>query len=466
MIDLHRENKKKIWKDLVPSTGYLVVIGFFVANYVLSLVGFAKFLNYLFPASALLCGAYLYQKHSRVYIVFTWLIWFISPLFRRIIDYKTGTFTDPSPIILTPYLIGILMLERPLKSISLKGATGHIPFFIVLISISYAYVIGILNSSIKDASPDMLEWLIPVLTGYYLFVNWRNYPQYAEDLRTVFLWSALVFGGYGIYQYLVAPDWDTFWMISLGDRGSTFGWPKPFEIRVWSTMGGPVIFAMEMASALLISVNSLGPVAFIGSCVGFLSLLLSLVRAAWLGFTVGFLSLVITLKPRMQIRMLFVVSILIAILIPITGMEQYSSVITGRLETLMDPTSDGSSQVRQGIYQNSLEFVTTNFVGTGIGGDHLQLGFDSAVLEILVGFGWIGSIAYILGIFLIIYKVFSDETYYLDKFSASFRAVIVMNLSCAFLVPINRGLPATILWSFLGISLASINYRKAIQKSA
>ena len=60
----------------------------------------------------------------------------------------------------------------------------------------------------------------------------------------------MVMGAYGVWQYMVAPAWDGFWIESTGLL--TFGKPEPRQIRVFSTMHSNGPFAVTMMAALLL----------------------------------------------------------------------------------------------------------------------------------------------------------------------------------------------------------------------
>jgi hypothetical protein len=425
-------------------------------------VNAGKILNYVFPPLAVAIALLFYTKKPIFYVGFTWWIWFLSPLVRRLADYRGGGFAEQSLVLLTPYLVTLISgmtLARSLKYRPLPDAT---PFFICLSAVGYAYIMGLLNAPLFKASFVLLNWLTPMIFGYHLLASWRNYPSYAKNIEKVFFWCLIIAGSYGIYQYLVAPQWDCSWLISVDGGAGGFGQALPQKIRVWSIMQGPGVFAAVMAACLILTTARLNIVTAPASVVGYLALLLTVVRSAWIAWAVGFFTVVLRLTPKAQGGILLSGIIIAALLIPLSGLEQFSELISGRLQTLSSLESDGSGQVRLSIYENAQSFITTNFLGTGFGSEGSKIAFDSGILDILVNLGWIGSIPYLFGLFLLLQRILKLEVPRTDSFAASSRAV-TLAIFCQ--MPFGSsmvGLPGLLLWSFFAISLAAIRYYNSL----
>ena len=60
------------------------------------------------------------------------------------------------------------------------------------------------------ATYDLANWVYPLLIGFHIMVNARDYPEYRDVLLSTFM---LVMGLYGVVQYFVMPQWDVLWMI-------------------------------------------------------------------------------------------------------------------------------------------------------------------------------------------------------------------------------------------------------------
>jgi hypothetical protein len=429
-------------------------------------VNAGKILNYVFPAFAIALALLFYTRRPVFYVGFTWWIWFLSPLVRRLADYRGGTFAEQSLVLLTPYLVTLISGMTLARSLKYRPLPEAMPFFICLSAIGYAYIIGLLNAPLFKSSFGLLNWLTPMVFGYHLLASWRNYPAYAITIQKVFFWCLIISGSYGIYQYLVAPPWDCAWLISVDGGGGGFGRALPQQIRVWSIMQGPGVFAAVMAACLILTSASLNIVTAPASVVGYLALLLTVVRSAWIAWAVGFSTVVLRLTPKAQGGILLSGLIITALLIPLSGMEQFSDLISGRLQSLSSLESDGSGQIRLSIYENAVSFITTNFLGTGIGGDQTNIAFDSGILDVLVNLGWIGGIPYFFGLLLLLQKILKLEVPRTDSFALSARAVTLGIFSQMPFGSCMVGLPGLILWSFFALTLASIRHYNSTEISS
>src|SRR6266852_1783879 len=56
------------------------------------------------PAMALLVGVILYASRPILYVQYSLWVWFLTPLVRRLVDWRFG-YTDPNIILLAPFLV-------------------------------------------------------------------------------------------------------------------------------------------------------------------------------------------------------------------------------------------------------------------------------------------------------------------------------------------------------------------------
>ena len=434
-----------------PALAWVIILGFVLVTTVCVFTGAGKILNYIFPVGAFFVGVLLYFRAPLLYVGFGWWMWFIAPFVRRLADYRGAGFTNPSPILLAPYLVAfvaIITLYRHLP----KLYSGGLPFVIALSGVIYGFLIGLINKEPQQALIALLDWLAPLLIGFHLFVNWRDYPSYRQNLERTFVWGVLIMGGYGIIQFLVAPEWERFWLTNAAIVSA--GTPEPLGIRVWATMSSPEPFAAVMAAGLLLLFCSQSVLRIPASVVGYLALLLSLVRAAWLGWFAGLLSLTSSLKPKLQMRLLITILVMAIGVIPLATIEPFSEVINTRLETLSDVQNDGSAQVRQETFANLIGSALVSYLGEGIGGE----GYDSTVLLLPLHLGWLGTIPYVGGMLALTFALFQSSEGKLDPFVGASRAIIV---SCIIRFPVNGVTlesSGAVLWTFLGIGTAAITY--------
>jgi hypothetical protein len=439
-----------IQTSLQPVSAWTAILALIAFTGLLTIAGAGKILNLAFPAGAWAVSILLYFRAPILYVGFTWWICLLTPLVRRLADYR-GSFTEPSPILLTPYLVilvTMVTLQQQLPKIHRQGGS---PFLMSLLGIVYAMLTGmILNPPVKVIVAT-LEWLAPVLFGFHLFVNWPRYPAYRHNLERTLTWGVLVMGGYGIVQYLVAPEWDRFWLIST--KLNTMGKPEPLGVRVWSTLNSPEPFAAIMAGCLLLLFMNKSSIRLPASIVGYLSFLLCAVRSGWLGWLAGLLSLIFSLQAKLQLRLLGTLMVIAIAIIPLTTAEPFSQ-LTGRLETFSSLENDQSAIERQQSYSNLRDSALTSFVGQGISGQRL----DSAILSMLFELGWIGTIGYAGGIFLLTSTLYRAPLTGFDPFIVTARAIVI---SALVRLPVNvpmLGASGLLLWSFLGIGLAGIKF--------
>jgi hypothetical protein len=419
----------------------------------LLIVSAAKLLNYIFPALALMVAIFLYQRHSILYIGLTWWIWFLAPIVRRISDYKSE-YHDPSLILLTPFLISSICLPSVLYLLPKKAFNVGLPFTLAFFSLSFALSIGLINFPIQTVLTSALEWIAPVIFGAYLFLNWRMYPEQKKITKKVFLGMVILTGIYGIYQYLVAPDWDTFWLIN--SEMTSAGRPFPQEIRVWSTMHGPGVFAAAMMAGLILVSADSSPLAIPSLAVGAFAFLLSLVRSSWVGWLIGTTNFMLSAKPKLQIRFISFVIIVSLILIPFLLTEPFSEIVVTRLQTFSNIESDESGQARSGIYSSVLQEVSDNFIGEGLSKTGRIV--DSGILQMLLSLGWIGTFIYISALVLIVRSSYSSAYQLNDPFSKAVRSIILAMYSTLIFGVSMIGLPGMIFWGFSGLYMSAQQY--------
>lgn len=446
---------------------------------ILALIGFTalgmlahigSILRLAYPVGCFAVGAFLYLRHSTLYLGFTWWIWFLSPWVRRVIDLHSG-WVDPSPVLLAPFLTTLVTGVTLVRYLPRAYVQGGLPFILALTAVFYGFCVGLINAlvptniigehnpSVTSVIVALLNWLTPILFGFHLFVNWRKYPSYRQNLQRVFVWGVLIMGIYGVLQYLIAPEWDNFWLEN--QETEVFGYPEPFEIRVFSTMNSPQPFAYVMATGLLLLFSTRGILRFFAAGTGYLSLLLSLARSAWMGWIVSLLLLVPAFKPRLQMRLILTLLIMALLVIPLAITEPFSEVISGRMESLFAVQQDESYSARSEGYSQLLGLAVTEFVGKGLGGvfsSNPLGGNDSGVLTLLFLLGWVGTLPYVAGLVLMLLRIAQPIEGGIDPFVATSRAIVLGAFVQIGLNNVMLGVFGMVLWSFLGILLAAQRY--------
>jgi hypothetical protein len=457
-IDIRNFQQNKLFNFSQPIQGWGIIIVFIFVNTLLLGMGSStsKFLFILFPIGSFIVGCKLYFRHPILYAGFVWWLFFLTPLIRRVADFRGGAFTDPGPMLLAPYAAALVCSYTLYSNLPKTREQGSSYFILAITSVAYGCLVGLINSSNPSSViVALLEWVSPLLFGYHLYIDWRRYPEYCRNLQKVFLWGVLIMGVYGIYQYLVAPEWDSFWLLNAPNIQTSAGKPEPLGIRVWSTMNSPGTFGCFMATGLLILFSCKNVLVMPAAGLGVLSFLLSMVRTGWIGFLLGMIYISTSIKPKQQLVFVITIVALATLVIPLATMEPFASTISARVETLSDIANDGSLQERQFLYRALIEDAFKTYIGKGLG---LSGGFDSAVLVTLFELGWIGSIPYIGSLILLVISIFKSPKATKDIFASIIRAIIIQSIFYLFAGATMKGAVGMLLWSFLGMGLASRNY--------
>jgi hypothetical protein len=350
---------------------------------------------------------------------------------------------------------------------------GGLPFVVALSAITYAFFIGVIQNAPLAAIRAFLDWVVPVLFGFHLFANWKDYPLYKNNIQKTFLAITLATGSYGIFQFITAPKWDVFWLELT--QITVMGDPEPFGLRIWSTLHSTSPFATLMMASGILLLMSPSKFAIPISTIGYLSLLLTVVRSAWGGWLIGIVSLVFLLRLRSKIRLFITLALLISLLLPLVYNRFVYDRVSDRFESFTSLQNDQSFIARSSNYDRDLGIALTRFIGRGMGstwivnpttGQLEVIVLDSGILDSFFTLGWIGSIFYIGSIVSLFWKSFLGKSNKSDSFSATACSISLAVLSQVGLSSLMIGFSGLIMWSFLGIRLASqehFTFSQAIQ---
>lgn len=424
-----------------------------------------------FPLGSLALGWFLYRRYPLFYSSFTWWMWFVGPLIRRIIDLRCGYLTV-GPWTLVPLLVTSFSILTLLKYLPQAHKLGRLPFVIAAATCLYSYLINLTAKGFVDLDYVFvglfLGYLGPIAFGFHLLIHWRDYPSYRQNLQRTFLWGILFMGFYGIVQYVLAPPWDVFWlkMIQAGGEAGSFGTPEPFGIRVCSSMDAAQPFASAMGSGLILLFSIHGSQQSWASGLGYFSLLFSLARSGWLSWLTGTLVFFRALKLNQKIRMVIGFAIAILIIVPILTIEPFSTVIGERIGTLGDTDSDGSLNARREAFNLLFGRALVAFVGYGMQSPivpdiTVQKGLvigDNGILVLMLAFGLIGAGPYVMSLISSIFQIQQACLKNNDLVLQAAYAIILGQLSQVFFKNIFNGAFAMVLWGFIGIGMSGRNY--------
>jgi hypothetical protein len=455
LLQIEKQNSGTAW----------LLIGLYSLITVLALAaGAGKALNILFPAMSLLVGIFLYLKTPVMFLGFGWWMWFIAPFVRRFADFRSG-FTDPSPILMAPYLVGTIAIVTFIKYLPESLQKGGLSFALPIAAIMYGFILGLIQGSPVSVIRELFDWLVPILMGFHLFVNWKDFPIYYQNIQRTFVWGVLVTGLYGIFQYVVGPEWDVQWLVNTGMTAANGYASKElgaFAIRVFSTMQSAEPFSAFMAAGLLLLLTTKGPLYIPATLAGYLSFLLSMARSGWLGWVGGLITLVGFVKEKYQIRLIATLLGLMIIVIPVVTMEPFATDITERVATLGSVDEDASAAGRKEAFKDSLIPALSQVVGVGIGGGAR----DNTTIAIFYALGWPGTLLYVIGLSQVISGVFKRSP---DSTSPTMSSIRAVMMTALIRLPVNAslfGVSGALLWEFAGMGLAAQKYYSAQKQEA
>ncbi len=435
----------------------------------LSLIAGIRTLSVLiFPIGAISLGLFLYFRFPHLYIGFTWWLWFVGPCIRRLIDFRSGTLT-PGDFILTPGLVSWISAITLIRYLPKYYDKQALPFILCISSIFYGFLVGIiqgnpLNSNIYG----IIEILGPILFSFHISVNSIHYLKYRKTILNVFLWGLICMGLYGILQRLNLPPWDEFYLLNI-EKSQEILQGSDSNFGLFSTTEGRQQFAGFLFPGLILLLCQKGtPVTFISTGLGYLNLLLSRARAGWLSWLVTLLVFLPSLKSRLQIRVILLMSVSAIIVVPLSMIEPFSGFISERLDSLSSISGDASLSTRQTAYNLLFGKALIEVVGKGIGFDLRNLAqistFDGAILPMMFWLGWIGLVFFVGGLYLLFWKMFEGKISQTDNFAKASRAIAIgLFIQIGFNLIFVASL-AMVFWGFLGIAIAANSHHENTKK--
>jgi hypothetical protein len=186
----------------------------------------------------------------------------------------------------------------------------------------------------------------------------------------------------------------------LGDL--SFGRPEPYQIRVWSTLNSPGVFANILMAGLLLLFSVRSRIKPLAIAAGYSAFLLTLVRTSWLGWLVGLVVLARNSRGRAIPRLLLSLILLPVLIAPLMLNPQFASAVSDRLQTLLSTRQDESLQDRSDEYRELLTSLAADPFGEGLSNVETSHGYimDSGIIRLLYYCGWLGAALFLAGIAL------------------------------------------------------------------
>ncbi len=389
--------------------GAMWMVGLLLLAVALLLVVRPALLRPVFPAAVCLIGYRLYRRNESYFLSFLLWITMLAPLLRRLVDWR-ASYQEPNLILIAPLLLMLL------PAISFPQRLRRVPAFLrsaVLLCFSailFGAGVGMIRHPGTGVILAVVTWSAPIVLCVFA-ATLRERDSLTRVLTRTFAGGVLLMAIYGVYQFVAAPPWDVYWLEAVrrgvASIAPSFGQPRPFEIRVWSTMNAPGPFAVVMSAALLwLATQETGWMVLI-SLSGYAALLLSLVRSAWLQTALGLVILLLGTRPRLPLRGVLALFVTLAI----TGATLYqlpeAADIRQRIDTLSNLHSDASANEREDLHRYMANVIARSPLGDGMDTEYELHGFplDSSLVVLFYKTGWIGGSLYLLAMARLTFEV-------------------------------------------------------------
>jgi hypothetical protein len=425
--------------------------------------GQAGVLRLVFPALSVVAGAFLLWRSKPAYVGLVFWLWFLTPFLGRMADFQGG-WSPSSPVELAPYVTAGLAGLPLLASLGCLSNRRVLPFVCALAAILYALILGLVSLPQFNVLRALLNWLVPVLFGLFIYQNRELYPQFRRVIEKSFLFGTLLTGAYAIYQFFELPDWDRAWMLNV--QLNSFGAVEAMKIRVFSTMNAPAIYAAVTMCGLLLLFNQSGKLRLLSAACGFMGLMLTVSRASWLSLAAGGVYLMMRAEMRQRVRLAVAVFACAIFLLCLAQIPVVHDLLLQRVETFSDPSQDVSFSARLQGHEQAFRQIAQEPFGEGLGstdtnhnteGDDDIIGpHDSTVLEFLYSLGWIGTLVYGLGLAILAIQLMKAG--HEDSFVASAKAILVGFAAQCLLNSVMIGILGFMVWTFAAMSLAAADH--------
>jgi hypothetical protein len=448
------------------ASGRWALIAFPVLTIALLLSPGIRLLVFFFPVIAVLLAAYLYRRNLAGYVSLVCWLWFLTPMVRRVLDYRVPGWTQPTPVQLAPPLavcVPLLWLIADWRRVLQRRAA---PLLCIVAVCIYATFLGLLNFPPRLVFQDLLTWVAPLVFAFTLCWHSDQAIELFQAFEKAFLYGLLVVGGYGVAQFFFLPGWDAFWMrwVNMDSIGN----PEPKEVRVFSTMNGPQILASFLAVGLIIAFSSRLRIRWVAIPMGLLCLVLSLARSGWVAAVAGTLYLLWHLPQRQRFRLMVAAILAAVVMIAALQNPDLQQVMSQRFDTLSDVKNDTSFMDRAESYRALFAGFLDNPFGLGMGAtpaaseatnQHFVHGGwagdlgDSTVAMIMTTMGLVGGLV-LLGSFLPLGRNLFVGASVEVAYTRTMRAVFIAMVAEAALDGIISGPTGFLTWASIAFCIA------------
>jgi hypothetical protein len=422
----------------------------------------------IYVATALLAGITAYYKNPPRYVTFVFALWFFTPWVRRVYDYHHG-FQPASALLAAPTAVTMIaMLTLFYRARELRGVMLY-PFLLTISGVSYAYFIGVLKVGMIPATYALLTWLGPISLSVHLILNWRIFPVLRDGFLKFLQWTFPIVAGYGIYQVVFLPKWDSYWMDAA--EVYSIGQPLPFAFRAFGTLNSPGPYAVALLLGMLFLLGAGRRGTMFSMALGLVAILLTRTRSSWVALLIGVAVVQFGGPVRRMARNWAMLAFLVMLAVPVLSFDVFRETIFSRLASFASLSEDNSVRQRVILSNAAMQIIGARAEGEGLGatggGTKLasaagrQASIDNGILEIFYVLGWPGGSMVLLGLVgqLLTLARFRDARE--DSFANSARAMVWALLSVLLIGDIFSGGIGAMFWGAYGFACSAHAYNFA-----
>jgi hypothetical protein len=373
-------------------------------------------LNYLLPALFFAVALIFARSSPAHYVRLLIVALVLAPFLRRLADYYGGGFTDPSPMLLIPYVVPLASL----RCIRLRELTQRhlLPFTLALIAITYGLLVGLVSVQEHTASlVPALRWACPALAGIYI-AQVRDRTEAVDALLSTIRWAILASALYAIVQIAILPGWDMLWLKTLLEtgQGNSYGRPAPFAFRAFGTLNSGGVAAEIWGVGALAWLFYKGRGRAPALAILFVAIFLTLVRTEWLCLPVAMIAGLLLGRTRSALTALggAVAILLLSASLLAGAIPEVRNSIADRVSTMGDSGRDESLIARSLAIRAALDMASDIPFGKGLGfldgpaygrtpmaNPSNASSADLGIIGMLFDLGYLGAAVYLAGLVLL-----------------------------------------------------------------
>ncbi|HTJ27011.1 MAG TPA: O-antigen ligase family protein [Candidatus Limnocylindria bacterium] len=338
------------------------------------------------------------------------LTWALIPEVRRLIDWKVG-FNSISVVSVLPLLV---LVPFALPFIYGKRLT-KLPFPMLVLGwiwfggFTFSLAVSVTTGNTFAALYSFAQFCLPAIFGFWVSSLSISVRDLFERVAIFMLWLATPLALYGALQFASPPPWDVTWMLYA--KITSIGVPLPFQLRPFSTLNSPGIFADFLVMTIMFNLprlRTMKPLAMGQLAFCMAVLILTMVRSDWIALVIGVVAYIIMSPQRaknltIMAGVVGVIAVLVMNVSALLGSSSAGSDLSTRIDTFSNLDNDVSYNERSRYWGEPLMEALESPLGQGLGvlGTAAKLGnsgtthdFDNGYVARFTEMGYFGTLCY------------------------------------------------------------------------